>query len=87
MERKEVNFNGAKLLAIKDQGKMYVAINLICKNLSMTKGQIMTQLQKVQRDETLKNGIKNKDVGAEHVPTSFLYVSEKIAYVTIKVEE
>ena len=58
MERKEVNFNGAKLLAIKDQGKMYVAINLICKNLSMTKGQIMTQLQKVQRDETLKNGIK-----------------------------
>ena len=64
MERKEVNFNGAKLLAVKvTNGKIYVSFKHICKNLGLSGNQIESQRQKITKDETLKRGCLKIQVG------------------------
>ena len=60
--KKEVDFNGAKLLAVKNQEKIYVGVSYVCSNLGMTENQINAQRQKMQSDETLKIGIKKLSV-------------------------
>ena len=63
-ERKEVNFNGAKLLAVKmENGKIYVSFKHICKNLGLSGSQIESQRQKIAKDETLKRGCLKIQVG------------------------
>ena len=64
MERKEVNFNGTKLLAVKvTNGKIYVSFKHICKNLGLSGSQIESQRQKITKDETLKRGCLKIQVG------------------------
>ncbi|WP_435309699.1 phage antirepressor N-terminal domain-containing protein [Sebaldella termitidis] len=62
MERKEVNFNGAKLLTVRENEKIYVGVAYICNSLRMTDGQKKRQILKVQSDETLKIGVKKLSI-------------------------
>lgn len=61
---KIINFHGDEVLTFQDQetGKVYVAVAMVCTSLGMTENQINTQRQKIQRDETLKLGIKKLTV-------------------------
>lgn len=60
---KIVKFNNDEVLTTLHNNKLYISVRDICKNLLMTRGQIMTQIQKVQRDETLKQGCMNFHAG------------------------
>ena len=62
MERKQVNFNGAKLLTVRENEKIYVGVAYICNSLRMTDGQKKRQILKVQSDETLKIGVKKLSI-------------------------
>lgn len=53
LQVKEVRFNGERIMAIREEGKIYVSIKSVCKNLGMNKSQADYQIQKVQNDELL----------------------------------
>lgn len=53
LQVKEVRFNGERITAIRESGKIYVSIKSVCKNLGMNKSQADYQIQKVQNDELL----------------------------------
>lgn len=53
---KEVTMNKEKIKAVSKDGKIYVGIKNIGKNLGMTENQINGQRQKIQKDLTLKRG-------------------------------
>ncbi len=60
---KKINFNGDEIITVTENGAVYISVKHICKNLKMTHGQYTTQLQKIQRDETLKIGCMNFHTG------------------------
>lgn len=47
---KEINFHQKKILAVRDEEKIYVSVKSICNNLGMSKSQADNQIQKVQND-------------------------------------
>jgi len=54
---KEVDFNGANLLAVQNEdGKIYVGVSYICNGLGLTKSQKDTQVQTIQKDFVLNRG-------------------------------
>jgi phage antirepressor YoqD-like protein len=54
---KEVNFNGAELLAAQhNNGKIYVGVSWICQGIGFDKSQKDAQVQKVQSDLVLSRG-------------------------------
>lgn len=54
--KKEVEFQGSKILGIMEKGKIYVSVKTVGKNLGMNEHQINSQRQKVQTDTTLNIG-------------------------------
>lgn len=56
--KKEVEFQGSKILGIMEKGKIYVSIKAVCNALGMSKGQYDDQLRKVNDDELLKGAVK-----------------------------
>lgn len=61
--RKEINFNNDTILTVLENGKVYVSIKHVCKNLGMTENQIESQRQKITKEETLKKGYLKFQVG------------------------
>lgn len=57
---KEVEFQGNKIIAICEDGKIYVVIKRICENLGMDKSQSDYQIQKIQKDGLLEGACRNK---------------------------
>ncbi len=55
---REVEFNGAKLLAVKIEYKYYVSMRHICNGLKLTESQRKYIVNKFNKDETLKGGKK-----------------------------
>ena len=55
---KDVNFYGDDIIAIKENGKIYVSVKSVCGNLGMTKSQSDYQIQKIQKEELLKGACK-----------------------------
>ena len=53
---REVEFNGAKLLAVKIENKYYVSMRHICNGLKLTESQRKYIVNKFNKDETLKGG-------------------------------
>jgi len=54
---KEVDFNGANLMAAQDNdGKVYVGVSYICNGIGLSKSQKDTQIQNMQKDYVLKRG-------------------------------
>jgi anti-repressor protein len=53
---REVNFEGANLLATEKDGKIYVGISAICKGIGFSKSQKDTQVQKVKTDFVISKG-------------------------------
>lgn len=61
---KEVDFNGANLLAAQDnEGKIYVGVSYICNGLGFTKNQKDRQVKNVQDDFILSKGCVKFDAG------------------------
>ena len=58
---KEVNFNGAPLMATKldDEDKVYVGVKWVCEGIGLTEGQIKNERKKIQEDLLLKQGGRN----------------------------
>lgn len=54
--KKEVEFQGSKILGIMENGKVYVSVKAVGKNLGMNEHQINSQRQKIQTDTTLNMG-------------------------------
>lgn len=60
VEQKLVDFNGSELLAVKaNDGKIYAAVNWICKGIGLTKGQMQNERKKIQEDIVLSKGERN----------------------------
>lgn len=55
---KEVDFQSNKIIAISENGKIYVSVSSVCTNLGMNKNLKDTQVKKVQEDELLKGASK-----------------------------
>lgn len=59
MEQKVVNFNGNDLMAVKlNDGKIYAGVRWICRGIGLTEGQINNQLNKIQNDLVLSQGLR-----------------------------
>lgn len=58
LQVKEVRFNGERIMAIREEGKIYVSIKNVCKNLGMNEDHYKNQKKKIQKDELLKVGSK-----------------------------
>lgn len=57
---KEVDFNGANLLAAQsNEGKIYVGVSYICNGLGLTDGQMRRQKQNLSDDIVLQKGVTN----------------------------
>jgi len=60
---KEVDFNGANLLAAQDNnGKIFVGVSYICNGIGFNKNQKDTQVKNVQNDIVLNKGCKHLSV-------------------------
>ena len=61
---KKIEFHGDQILTFQDEsnGKVYVAVTMLCDSLGMNKNQTDTQVKKIQDDETLKLGVKKLSV-------------------------
>ena len=53
---KKIEFHGDQILTFQDEsnGKVYVAVTMLCGSLGMNKNQTDTQVKTSQDDETLK---------------------------------
>jgi len=61
---KEVNFNGANLLAAQNnKGKIYVGVSYICNGIGFNKNQKDRQVKNVQNDTILNKGCVKFDAG------------------------
>lgn len=61
---KPVDVLGSSIMAAKDEkGNIYAGVNYFCNALGMTKGQRDKQVQKVQKDEVLKQGASKLEAG------------------------
>lgn len=61
---KPVDVLGSSILAAKDEkGNIFAGVNYFCTALGMTKGQRDKQVQKVQKDEVLKQGCFRLEAG------------------------
>lgn len=58
LQVKEVRFNGERIMAIREEGKIYVSVKNVCNNLGMNENQFKTQRDKINNDEFLKVGRK-----------------------------
>lgn len=58
LQVKEVRFNGERITAIREEGKIYVSVKNVCNNLGMNENQFKTQRDKINNDEFLKVGRK-----------------------------
>ena len=58
LQVKEVRFNGERIMAIRESGKIYVSVKNVCKNLGMNEDHYKNQKKKIQKDELLKVGSK-----------------------------
>ena len=58
LQVKEVRFNGERITAIRESGKIYVSVKNVCKNLGMNEDHYKNQKKKIQKDELLKVGSK-----------------------------
>lgn len=58
LQVKEVRFNGERITAIRESGKIYVSVKNVCNNLGMNENQFKTQRDKINNDEFLKVGRK-----------------------------
>jgi len=57
---KEVDFNGANLLAAQDvDGKIYVGVKWVCDGLNLSKGQMQNERIRIQEDIVLSKGKRN----------------------------
>lgn len=61
--KRKLNFNNDEVLTAQINGKLYVSIKQVCKNLGMTENQANSQRQKVRRDLTLNQGCVNFHAG------------------------
>lgn len=60
MQVKEVDFNGATLLAAQtEDGKVWVGVKWICEGLGLTEGQIKSERKKIQNDLVISKGGRN----------------------------
>lgn len=54
---KSVDILGSSIMATQDEkGRIFAEVNYFCNALGITKGQRDKQVQKVQKDEVLKQG-------------------------------
>lgn len=61
---KPVDVLGSSIMAAKDEkGNIFAGVNYFCNALGMTKGQRDKQVQKVQKDEVLKQGCFRLEAG------------------------
>ena len=58
LQVKEVRFNGERITAIRESGKIYVSVKNVCDNLGMDLKQHKAQKLKLRNDGFLKGGIK-----------------------------
>ena len=58
LQVKEVRFNGERITAIRESGKIYVSVKNVCNNLGMNIKQYKAQKLKLRNDGLLKGGIK-----------------------------
>ena len=58
LQVKEVRFNGERITAIRESGKIYVSVKNVCDNLGMDLKQHKAQKLKLRNDGLLKGGIK-----------------------------
>lgn len=58
LQVKEVRFNGERITAIRESGKIYVSVKNVCNNLGMNIKQYKAQKLKLRNDEFLMVGIK-----------------------------
>ncbi|MGL5710282.1 MAG: phage antirepressor N-terminal domain-containing protein [Cetobacterium sp.] len=56
--KKEVEFDGKKILGIMENGKIYVSVKAVCIGMDMSKNQMDVQVKKIQKDELLKGAAK-----------------------------
>jgi len=57
---KEVDFNGASLLAAQDiNGKIFVGVKWVCDGLNLSKGQMQNERIRIQEDIVLSKGKRN----------------------------
>lgn len=58
---KQVNFNGAQLMAAqdKDSKKVYVGVRWVCEGIGLSKGQMQAERVKIQDDLILSKGARN----------------------------
>lgn len=61
LEVKEVDFNGATLMAtqLKEDDKIYVGVRWVCEGIGLTEKQRDRQVSNVQSDIVLSRGVKN----------------------------
>lgn len=55
---KEVDFQENKIIAINENGKIYVSVSSVCDNLGMSKNLKDVQVKKIQNEELLKGASK-----------------------------
>lgn len=61
---KPVDVLGSSIMAAQDEkGRIFAGVNYFCNALGMTKGQRDKQVQKVQKDEVLKQGCFRLEAG------------------------
>lgn len=56
---KEVNFNGATLMACEKDEKVYVAVRWVCEGIGLSDGQMKSERKKIQEDLVLSKGGRN----------------------------
>ena len=61
--RKEVDFNGATLVGVKKDDKVYVGVSWVCKGLINQKSFKDNQIQKIKKDDTLSRGCLDFQAG------------------------
>ena len=70
---KEVNFEGANLLATEKDGKIYVGVKWICNGIGLTQDQGKRQVKNLKDDFVLNRGVSNLtlptsgEIGRAHV--------------------
>ncbi len=78
---KVIKFNNDEVLTTLENGKIYVSVKHICKNLGMNKSQSDHQIQKLRNDHTLKQGCLKIQAGVFDTDNSTLGI--ELEFLTI----
>ena len=78
---KVIKFNNDEVLTTLENGKIYVSVKHICKNLGMNKSQSDHQIQKLRNDHTLKQGCLKIQAGVFDPDNSTLGI--ELEFLTI----